>query len=291
MRFINVTGYNPKAWRQQAHLKTIELFASEAAGNEKAFLDVRVNKIWTLLIKPFEKLSHNKCWFSEAYASVSDFQVEHFRPKKSVNLIRNKDPYPEKRTVACDKGYWWLSYEFENLRLAGGKPNQKKGTYFPLHSTSIIAKAKNNSWRKELPMLLDPCVKRDTELIAYEGTEPVPDNPNPTSIDHIRARISIEIYGLRIDKLKKARSRVFEEAKNYHDFAASNWAAMNVNGGMNEVAFNLAKENFHKSCVNLVMMLRPDREFTKMVYSYLKGLNQSWIDDFIISPAKSSRYL
>jgi hypothetical protein len=96
---VNVTGYNPRSWHKTAQIKTIELFMSESAGTEKIFLNIPANQIWTLLRPPFERLSHNKCWFSEAYTSVSDFQVEHFRPKKAVHLIKNKDAYPEKRTV------------------------------------------------------------------------------------------------------------------------------------------------------------------------------------------------
>jgi hypothetical protein len=291
MRFVNVTGYNARSWRKTAQRKTIELFASESAGNEKIFFNIPSNQVWTLLRPTFERLSNNKCWFSEAYASVSDFEVEHFRPKKAVHLIKSKDPYPEKRTVTCAKGYWWLAYDFENLRLAGGKPNRKKGNYFPLETTSVVANSNKISWRREKSILLDPCVKTDIELISYEGTEPVPTNPDPVCLDHIRARISIEIYGLRLGKLKIARSRVFEEAKNYYDLALMNWNAMTSYNAVNQEAHDLAKQNFNMACANLVMMLKPNKEFTRMIYSFLSGVNQSWVDDFIIQPGRHHRFI
>src|SRR5690606_21124969 len=107
------------------------------------------NRVWSMLRPGLERLSNHKCWFTEATSSIADFHVEHFRPKKKVELIKNKYPYAERRTAACTKGYWWLAYEIENLRLAGSKPNQKKRNYFPLETNSILATPKNNSWQKE----------------------------------------------------------------------------------------------------------------------------------------------
>jgi hypothetical protein len=128
-------------------------------------------------------------------------------------------------------------------------------------------------------------------LISYEGTEPVPTNPDPVSLEHVRARISIEIYGLRLGKLKIARSRVFEEAKNYYDLALVNWNAMTSYHAVNQAAHDLAKQNFNMACANLVMMLKPNKEFTRMIYSFLSGVNQSWVEDFIIQPARHHRFI
>ncbi len=206
-------------------------------------------------------------------------------------MIKNKDPYVERRTASCKIGYWWLSYELENFRLAGTKPNQHKGRYFPLEASSSIAKPIDNSWRREKPILLDPCVKRDTELLTYDGVEPSPADPNTLSIDHIRARVSIEIYGLKLGKLKRARSRVLGEAINYYRTAARNWAEMSTHLHGNNVAYDLAKANFEEACTNLVSMLNPKMEFTRMVLAFLSSINQTWVNDFIIATAKRRNYV
>lgn len=291
MRFINTSGYNPKKWKAESQKKLKAMIALTKIDDKKAFLVTRGNDTWIQHKSSFERLSHYKCWFSEAYASVSDFEVEHFRPKKRVHLIKSKDDYQEKRTTTDDNGYWWLSYELENFRLAARKPNQIKGNYFPLHSNSLIAKELDNSWRKEVPILIDPCVKTDVNLITYDGVEPKPANPNDTTLEYIRARISIKVYGLKIDKLKNARSRVYEVAKNYFKNAQFNWEAINKYKGVNQDAYNLAKENFENNCMNLVFLLRPDQQFTRMVLAFLIATNHTWIQQYVIDIARRNKYI
>jgi hypothetical protein len=291
MRYINTSGYNPKKYKIESQKKLVEISSQPTIEEKKAYLDVVANQIWTKHKPEFEKLSHNKCWFSEAYATISDFQIEHFRPKKRVHLINNKDIYIEARTVSDATGYWWLSYEIENFRLVGGKPNQYKGSYFPLESGSRIASPLNNSWRFEKPMFIDPCVKADVELLTYDGVEPKESNPDVNTLDHIRARISITIYGLKINKLKNARSKVFEVAKNYYNSAELNWNAMNINNGLSQVAYNLAKENFDNNCSNLVFMLKPNKEFTRMVLAFLIAANHDWVNEYIIEIAQDLKFI
>lgn len=291
MRYINTSGYNPKKLKIESQKKLVELNSFPTSIEKKAFLDIAANQIWTKHKVAFEKLSHHKCWFSEAFATVSDFQIEHFRPKKRVQLIRNKDNYVEARTVADDEGYWWLSFELDNFRLAGSKPNQFKGSYFPLESGSRIGTSLSDSWKLEKPMFIDPCKKEDVDLITYDGVEPKEANPDVNSIEHIRARISINLFGLKIDKLKNARSRVFETAKNYYNSAELNWNAMNENNGINQVAYNLAKQNFDNNCSYLVLMLKPDKEFTRMVLAFLIAANLNWVNQYILDIAKANKFI
>ncbi|RZK15221.1 MAG: hypothetical protein EOO43_15360 [Flavobacterium sp.] len=292
MRYININGYRPTGWQKKAdqQLKRLRLCADSL--QRSIYLDTAANKIWNEHKRYFERLSHNKCWFSEARASVSDYAIEHFRPKKRIDLIKSKDGYSECRTATDTNGYWWLSYELENLRLAAYKPNQLKGTYFPLETGSSIARELDNSWRKEKFMLLDPCVKSDTKLITYDGQKPIEADTNPLSVEHIRARISINLYGLeRIQRLKTARAIVLQHSKNYYNEALGNWTAMNINRGINHEAYQLAKTGFANNCGYIISMLRPDKEFTSMVLAFLKGMNKQWIRDYIIENAESKRYV
>lgn len=291
MRFINTNGYNPKDWQIEQQLKQIALRGCINKDARTAFFNVANNKSWNRHKVYFEKLSHGKCWFSEANATVSDYAIEHFRPKNRVDLIASKDDYAEKRTSSDVNGYWWLAYELDNLRLAAYKPNQLKANYFPLRNDSIIASVNNNSWRKEIPMLLDPCVMNDVGLLIYEGVEPVPSNSDDTTIDHIRARISIKVYGLTHGKLKKARSRTYEEAKNYYRTCERNWEAIQNYDGVNVEAYQLALENFSDNCSNLVEMLRPDKQFTRMILAFLTSMNKQWIKDYILQIASNRKYI
>jgi hypothetical protein len=291
MRFINTNGYSPKDWQKEQQLKLLALRGCINKDARTTFFKVANNKTWNRHKEYFEKLSHGKCWFTEANASVSDYAIEHYRPKNKVNLIAAKDNYTEKRNSSDVNGYWWLAYELENLRLAAYKPNQLKGNYFPLRIDSIIATANNNSWRKEIPMLLDPCVATDVALLTYDGVEPVPSNPDETEIQHIRARISIKVYGLKHGKLKKARSRIFEEAKNYFRNCERNWVAIQKYDSLKAEAYQLALENFRDNCSNLVEMLRPDKQFTRMILAFLTSMNKQWIKDYILNIASNRKYI
>ncbi|WP_232538851.1 hypothetical protein [Chitinophaga tropicalis] len=287
-----MAGYKPRGWQRKAdvHLKALRHCADMQ--QRKAYLDTSTHKVWNEHKKKFERLSHGKCWFSEARATVSDYAIEHFRPKKGVDLIKSKDEYRECRTATDPNGYWWLSYELENFRLAAYKPNQLKANYFPLEAGSIIAKELDNSWRKEKYMLLDPCIEGDTTLLTYDGERPIEANPNPLSIEHIRARISIKVYGLdRLQRLKSARAVVLQYLKNYYNEASRNWNAMNSNRGNNQEAYQLAKIGFSNNCGYIIAMLRPDKEFTMMVLAFLKGMNKQWIRDHILTLAERKRYI
>lgn len=291
MRFINTNGYNPKAWQRERQLKLLALGRCINKEARTEFFNMAHNKTWNRHKAYFEKLGHGKCWFTEANATVSDYAIEHFRPKNKVDIIASKDDYAEKRSSSDVNGYWWLAYDLDNLRLAASKPNQLKGNYFPLRNDSIIASAHNSSWRKEIPMLLDPCVASDVKLLTYEGIEPVPVNTIETEIEHVRSRISIKVYGLKHSKLMKARSRLYEEVKNYYRTCERNWQSIEHYDGRNSEAYKLALENFSDNCSNIVEMLRPDKQFTSMIYAFLKSMSKQWIEDYILEIASNRKYI
>lgn len=291
MRYINTTSYNPKRYRKESRVKLIELMNCVDSKARKDFLDVPANRVWTTIKSDYERLSNYKCWFSEAYANVSDFQIEHFRPKKRVHLIKNKDDYPEKRTVTDNEGYWWLSYDLRNLKLVGAKPNQIKGNYFPLKDTSIVATAKNESWIKEENALLDPCRKEDVKLLTYSGIQPIEYDPVNTNWDHVRARISIEVFGLKHRKLKIARATIFAHLKNYVDTGKVQWNYLEANKLAKPAGYQEMKALFVKVCINIVEMMNPKEQFTKMVYAHLFSLNIDWVNDYVLEEAKNRKYI
>lgn len=289
MRYINRIGYQPRNWLKESNIRIMGLKSCATSQLRKDYIDN--NKSWNKHKNAFERISHGKCWFTEAYASVSDYAIEHFRPKKKVNLIRNIDAYQERRIVYDAEGYWWLSYDLENLRLASYAPNKVKGTYFPLESTSMVAMPLDSSWKKEKNMLLDPCVKSDTDLLTYSGIEPIESDTTAASINHIRARISIKVYGLKFQRLVNARAREFQHSKNYYNEASRNWNAMNIHRGVNQVAYDLAKTSFSNNCGYLITMLRPDKQFTRMILAFLIAANKDWVRNYILQVASEKKYI
>jgi uncharacterized protein (TIGR02646 family) len=117
------------------------------------------------------KLFHDKCAYCETKISgIFDWEVEHFRPKKSVAESPN---HP---------GYYWLTYEWENLYTGCTHCNQRRrdrGTWgnpqgtapagkmdqFPLRDENLRAMNHNENIMAEEPvrLVIDPC-KDDPEL-------------------------------------------------------------------------------------------------------------------------------
>ena len=99
---------------------------------------------------------HDKCWYSEAKDCFSHWHVEHYRPKKTA-----KD---EDGTEY--EGYWWLAFDWTNLRICGSAGNPKKGTYFPLRAGCGRCPP-HGDIRLEDPQLLDPADVRDPSLLTF----------------------------------------------------------------------------------------------------------------------------
>jgi hypothetical protein len=294
MRFIDTSELDTTAFEALAVLKRAELEALDPTNsdNYKDFLDLTENAIWNTIKTDLENLSNKKCWYTEAFAGLSDFQVDHFRPKKRVSLIKPFHKYNEARKVACKKGYWWLSYDVTNYRLSGGKPNNKKRNYFPLRSDSPVAAPQDDSWKTEIPIILDPCIETDPALLNFSGTIPEPSNPDATSIENIRAKISIRVYDLDSEKLKKPKSEIYEIVLKVVSQGQRFWDLMKVHKGVNPPAYTDALGSFAENCVLLVSFLNPEkRQFTRMIFCYYKSQTNEWIKDHVLGEAAKLGYV
>ena len=76
----------------------------------KAFIDAN-SGVWGEIKNELLEMSHGKCWYSEAPDAVSDWHVDHFRPKKRA-LDEDKTEH---------EGYYWLAFDWKNYRIAGSQ--------------------------------------------------------------------------------------------------------------------------------------------------------------------------
>ncbi len=191
MRRVVIQGTPPADWVAKADAVTTRLraAANEAErakiikANGKLWGDKRIRK-W--LLQQF----NNKCWYTEAYDSVSSIHVDHYRPKGRTKDLGGNE---------CE-GYWWLAFEWKNYRICGQLVNVKKLDVFPIVEGARANATDPVSLELEAPLLIDP-VTDQARLITYERDEDaciaVP-SAGATKPDEYRAEQTIAILGLNL---------------------------------------------------------------------------------------------
>lgn len=163
------------------------------------------------------EMSRGKCWYSEAPDAVSDWHVDHFRPKSRA--------LDEDRTI--HEGYSWLAFDWKNYRIAGSYPNSPhtdgegntrgKWDYFPLLSGSVRATWDQRDISREVVLILDPAKKADPKLMTFdEEGVPIPSDPSNAIV---RRRVEVTVHYLYLDspRLTAARKKKWREVTDWID--------------------------------------------------------------------------
>ena len=160
------------------------------------------------LVKDFTEYFSDKCWYSEAPMAMSDFPIDHWRPKGNIvqYLSHNYNEH------LAGIGYDWLINDYRNYRACSTYSNRRTGAggkscYFPLKDKSPYLT--NGGIEVEDPLLLDPCKKGDPDKLIFILGDIVPiKSVNQVEID--QAEASISIYNLRDSKLTTARMKIWK---------------------------------------------------------------------------------
>ena len=170
------------------------------------------NDLWTgkIIKKDFREYFFGKCWYCECDIAGSDMPIDHFRPKKKIAPYMN---YNYNKLIAST-GYYWLKDDPKNYRASCTYSNSKrgnggKGCFFPLTDSSGYLPAGDKNTNIEEPMLLDPCVKEDVELLTFVSSMPVCSSSNVD--DKKRVNASVEIYNLNDGCIKRSRMRTWKQ--------------------------------------------------------------------------------
>ena len=168
------------------------------------------NPFWGEIKPVYMQLQKNKCAFCEREMShrPKDHDVEHFRPKRSVEPwppLPADPPFPE--------GYYLLAYHPLNYATACEHCNRGlKRSYFPVEAARIPGQDDPARLRPERPLLIYPIGRIDAnpeDLMGFQGVIPVPKNTNPATHEHQRAQATIDFFDLRgRDELRRGRAKV-----------------------------------------------------------------------------------
>lgn len=177
---------------------------------------------WKTLKPWLASKSAEKCWFCEAKQVRSASDVEHFRPKNEVHVHGEILKYPSGHPNADQdfEGYWWLSYSWQNFRLSCQRCNREekdaatkikygKANEFPLINENSRCWDYSANLNTEQPLLLDPCVQSDTELLLHSiSGEIVPAITDVTTIENRRADFTINLLGLNAHGVKDIKLEI-----------------------------------------------------------------------------------
>lgn len=157
----------PQAWLDKVALLQEELEKLDTHDERKAFIKTH-NGVWGEIKDELLAMSHGKCWYSEAPDAVSDWHVDHFRPKSRA--------LDEDKTV--HDGYTWLAFDWRNYRIAGSFPNSPhkdddgktrgKWDFFPLAAGCVRATWAGRDCQNEICLILDPAKKTDPKLLTFD---------------------------------------------------------------------------------------------------------------------------
>jgi uncharacterized protein (TIGR02646 family) len=190
----NLDGHLPEGWQDGAAAALARLH--DLDGEDRAKAIAGSAEIWTSLKDRLADLSHKKCWYCESMQIRSDMAVDHFRPKGRVCEC------PE------HEGYWWLAFDWKNLRLSCTFCNSRrkdrstgttggKGDHFPLVNEGRRARTLEDDIGREEPELLDPTRHDDPGMLWFDPDgQAVPRYGQERLLARQRAERSIDLYNL-----------------------------------------------------------------------------------------------
>lgn len=210
MIYIDISQLNiPEEWEEEARQLTEQL-KGMPEDQRSAFINQN-SRVWQRLKPELERLSHNKCWYCETRNIRADFHVDHHRPK---NKVKNENDVEE------SKGYWWLAFDYKNLRLACSYCNclhtgtdgitRGKSDRFPLLSSSCKASSPDSNIENEMPLLLDPTNPFDPSMLWFiDDGRAFPKFSEDDGVPYRRAATTIDVLNLNDVKITEERKKLW----------------------------------------------------------------------------------
>jgi uncharacterized protein (TIGR02646 family) len=195
--------------------KIISQYISNNIDCHKGTFKLDINDVYkhSNIKSKLKEIQKNKCAFCEVNLDSQHGEVEHFRPKRMFKQNQEDSAhYP---------GYYWLSYNWENLLLSCITCNQKwKKNLFPIIHPDKRALNHNFDINKEKPFFINPYKENPSHFIKFNG-------PLAVGIDKgNRGKLTIKYFNLnrkgenRINSIFELRKGLFDKLNlNYESLA------------------------------------------------------------------------
>jgi hypothetical protein len=280
VRFINLEELRPKI----AHLLPSLAVAQAEVLNEQdprariALIERNAAK-WVALRSHFDAFAYGKCWYLECESSGADFDMDHFRPKGAVF------------EDAQHPGYYWLAFEWYNLRLSCHRANRLrkndetgktggKGEHFPIVTGSFRARLPSDPWRDEIPALLDPTDAIDVARISFQADGTVclatPYLNDGTSVEKLNA--SRTYLHLDWPKVRDGRKLLYNNIARIVDRGV-------IVAPQSVAQMKAISPEFRNVLIDLLDLMKPDRHYSAAARAYIRSFKHHWWIESIVLEA------
>lgn len=281
MRFIDLEELKPTI---RDKIKALEEAKAEVlseldAAGRVALID-RYRSRWTALREAFAAYSNDKCWYVECKNLGTDDDIDHFRPKSGVK----EDP--------THPGYYWLAFEWTNLRLSCHRANRLrtntgtgetggKADHFPLIDPATRAMGPDDDLALEVPTLLDPTRLADVVLLSFKPNGEVDLSPESKGQPLSEAKFEASRLYLHLNWPKFTDARV----------VLYNRIARTVDRGEREAPrdfgdIHAAGEAFIDVCRDLKNAMAPREEYSAAARVYVESFKHVWwVRDVVLKVA------
>lgn len=235
---------------------------------------------WRAVRDAFEAYSNGKCWYVECKSPNADNDIDHYRPKGRVAEDKS---HP---------GYYWLAFEWWNLRLSCQRVNRRrrdpeggetggKGDHFPLVNPDDRARRPSDDLSLELPAIVDPTNPSDVAMLTFSRSgelELVPERKGePVAEAKFDAsRLYLHLNWPRFLEERMALYNQIERSVHRgEDLAPRDY------GGMHAVG-----QAFLDICKDLARWTEPQQEYSRAARAYLEMFRDRWwVRDIVLSIA------
>lgn len=258
---VDVNGAPDATWLADAQALVQQLVAAPDKAARDVIIDAN-QALWGRLRNWLLRLSHDKCWYSEARDLFSVLEVEHYRPKNRCK---------RKARGAVEDGYWWLAFDWANYRLCGKVGNAKKGDFFPLANGSPLATYGGLSVLNEIPLLLDPASPGDPDLLSFNEDGACVPHADADDFTKLRVTTTTDRLNLNNGRIKKARQRIWTRCWQLIEECRTHAQQLNQAAGPADRATLLQKKE------ELRRMVKPESEFSAVAKDCLLKSNIGWV--------------
>jgi hypothetical protein len=281
MRFIDLEKIKPQIRDEIGALEEAKAEVLAAPTQEvRSTLIERYCNRWTALRAAFSGYSRDKCWYVECKNLGTDDDIDHFRPKLGVK----EDPnHP---------GYYWLAFEWTNLRLSCHRANRPrtnpetgetggKAEHFPLIDERTRAQGPGDDIKQEVPSLLDPTNLADVALLSFKPNGEVDLSPEfkGQPVAEAKFEVSRLILHLNWPKFRDARVVLYNTIARIVD-RGEREAPVDY-GGIPE-----ASESFLDACRDLRNAMGEEVEYSAAARVYVESFKHIWwVRDIVLKVA------